>query len=67
MDPLGLLFALVILALVGALLWWALSLATPHLPQPVGVVLQVLFIVVLALMVLGLFTGHVSIPSIRLR
>lgn len=59
----GTLIALLILVLVAGLLWWAITQIP--LPAPLAMVVQVVFVVVFALILLGMLFGQVSVPSIR--
>ena len=60
----GTLISLLILVLVAGLLWWAISQIP--LPQPLGMVVQVVFVVIFALILLGMLSGHFPVPNMRI-
>lgn len=60
----GTLIGLLILVLVAGLLWWALTRIP--LPAPLGMVVQVVFILLFALVLLGMLFGSVPLPALRL-
>lgn len=61
------LLALAIYLLVAVILWWGLTkvLAAFSVPAPISTLVTVIFVVVVALTILGSLTGHVSVPHIR--
>jgi len=61
----GLLVTVIILGLVFYVFYWLLSKIP--LPEPFGVVAQVILGLIVVLVLLGLLFGHISIPVLRLR
>lgn len=57
------LIALLVLVLVAGLLWWAITQIP--LPAPLGMIVQVVFIVIFALVLLGMLFGAVPVPAMR--
>lgn len=60
----GTLIALLILVLIAGLIWWAISQIP--LPQPLGMVVQIVFILIFAIILLGMLFGQVQVPALRL-
>jgi hypothetical protein len=58
------LIALLIVCLVAGLLWWAITKIP--LPEPMGMIVQVVFVVIFALVLLGMLFGSVPVPTLRL-
>jgi hypothetical protein len=60
----SLLITVIIIGLVFYLVWWAISKIP--LPDPFGVVVQVILALIAVLVLLGLLFGGVSIPHLKL-
>jgi len=65
MDVLGLLFTLVILALIFAVLWWGVQKLSPLLPAPFPTVIQVVFVLAVVIVLISLLMGRIPMVSIR--
>jgi heme A synthase len=60
----SLLIAVVLLGLFAYLLWW--GIAAVGLPDPFNKVARVLVALIVLVLIVGLFTGHISVPVFRL-
>lgn len=58
------LISLVVFLVVLGLVWWLTTLLP--LPAPIAQIIQVLFIILAILCLLGVLTGHMPIPALRL-
>jgi hypothetical protein len=58
------LIALLILVLIAGLLWWAITQIP--LPAPIAQIVQVVFVIIIALMLVGMLFGGVPLPTLRL-
>ncbi len=64
MSLLHLLVAVVLLGLFAYLLWWGIGAI--GLPDPFNKVARVLVALIVLVMIVGLFTGHIAVPVFRL-
>lgn len=65
MDLFGLLIAIIVVGLIFYLFWWLLGVIA--LPDPFNKVAQVILALVAVIFLIGLLTGSVSMPVLRLR
>jgi hypothetical protein len=65
MDLISLLITVVVLGLIFYLAHWALSRIP--LPEPFGVVANVILVLIVVIVLLGLLFGSISVPVLRLR
>lgn len=64
MSLITLLIAVIILGLLAYVLWWGIGALA--LPAPFDKVARVLVILIVVVLVVGVFTGSVTIPALRL-
>lgn len=64
MSLLGLLAAVILLGLIFYVLWW--GVAQLALPAPFDKVARVILVLLVIVALVGLFTGGVPIPTLRL-
>ena len=65
MDLIGVLVLLLVLVCIGYVAFWVIGQMAP--PDPINMLLRCAVGLVLLLVLLGAFTGHITIPSMRLR
>jgi heme A synthase len=64
MSLISLLIAIIVLGLLAYLLWW--GVAAIGLPDPFNKVARAVVILIVVVLVLGVFTGTITVPVLRL-
>jgi len=64
MSLVGLLITILILGLIFAVIWWGIN--TIALPAPFKTVAVGIFVIIVVIVLVGLLTGNVSIPLLKL-
>ncbi|MEY2873710.1 MAG: hypothetical protein RLZZ373_1081 [Pseudomonadota bacterium] len=65
MNPIVILFLLLILVVVGWIAFWVVG--QMGVPEPINMVLRVIIGVILLLVLLGMVSGYINVPYLRLR
>ena len=65
MNPIVILFLLFLLVVVGWIAFWVIG--QMGVPEPVNMLLRVIVGVILLLVLLGMASGYINVPYMRLR